>query len=94
MVERSGFEYMRARAGQFDDHFVRRKMWTRVGIDESEWGKEGWGKCARGREGGRGKEEHVGSAPARKSRQVEGTHGAARFATYDDFRDAVRSSAT
>ena len=48
VVERSGFEYMRARAGQFDDHFVRRKMWTRVGIDESEWGEGGVGKVREG----------------------------------------------
>jgi hypothetical protein len=30
--------FMREHHAQFDDHFVRRKMWDRVGIDESEWG--------------------------------------------------------
>lgn len=38
VAEKSGFAFMREHAAQFDDHFVRRKMWDRVGIDESEWG--------------------------------------------------------
>ena len=54
-VERSGFEYIARARGPFDDHFVRRKMWTRVGIDESESGERRVGRSARGgREGGRG----------------------------------------
>ena len=43
----SGFERMRADAARFDDHFVRRKMWARVGIPESDWRGAGSGRCAR-----------------------------------------------
>ena len=92
VVERSGFEYMRARAGQFDDHFVRRKMWTRVGIDESEWGTGGVGKVREG--GGKvgGGKEGMSAALRAKIDDKWREHMAPRgFATYDDFRDAVRS---
>ena len=33
----SDFERMRADATRFDDHFVRRAMWKRVGIPERDW---------------------------------------------------------
>lgn len=37
VAEKGSFAFMRRHASHFDDHFVRRKMWDRVGIDESDW---------------------------------------------------------
>jgi len=64
VCEKSEFEYMRSRAAQFDDHFVREEMWRRVRIDENEWGGDKLG--GKVREGGefeviRGWEERYGA---------------------------------
>ena len=94
VVEKSGFAYMREHASRFDDHFVRRKMWNRVGIDESEWGgdqlvgkvREGGGKVGGGKE----------SMSKELRERIEGRWseimGPRGFETYDDFRRAIRES--
>ena len=89
----SGFERMRADAARFDDHFVRRKMWARVGIPESDWRGGGVGKVREG--GGRvgggraGLPESVRAKITEKWAQIMAPRG---FETYADFRRAVEST--
>ena len=94
VAEKSGFAFMRDHATHFDDHFVRRKMWDRIGIDESEWGsdqlvgkvREGGGKV------GGGKTSMSAAVKERiegRWREVMGPRG---FETYEDFRKAIRQS--
>jgi aryl sulfotransferase len=90
VVGMSGFERMRLDASKFDDHFVRRKMWTRVGIPERDWRGGGVGKVREG--GGRvgggraGLPESVRLKIAEKWAEIMAPRG---FETYADFRDAV-----
>ena len=88
----SGFERMRADATRFDDHFVRRKMWERVGIPERDWRAGGVGKVREGggRVGGGRAElpESVRAKIAEKWAEIMAPRG---FATYTDFCDAVEN---
>ena len=88
----SGFERMRADAARFDDHFVRRKMWARVGIPESDWRGGGVGKVREGggRVGGGRAElpESVRAKITEKWAQIMAPRG---FETYADFRRAVEN---
>ena len=90
VVGMSGFDYMRSDATRFDDHFVRRKMWNRVGIPERDWRGGGVGKVREG--GGRvgggraGLPESVRLKIAEKWAEIMAPRG---FETYADFRDAV-----
>ena len=88
----SDFERMRADATRFDDHFVRRAMWKRVGIPERDWRAGGVGKVREG--GGRvgggraGLPESVRLKIAEKWAEIMAPRG---FETYADFRDAVEN---
>ena len=94
VAERSGFAFMRQHAAQFDDHFVRRKMWDRVGIDESAWG--GDSLVGKVREGGGKVGDGKDSMSAALRERIEGrwadVMGSRGFATYEDFRRAIRES--
>ena len=90
VVHASGFEFMRANATSFDDHFVRRKMWARCGIPESDWRGGGVGKVRDGGGvvggGALGMSEALRRRIDGKWEEVMRPRG---FATYDDFRAAV-----
>jgi len=92
VVVASGFDFMRSNASSFDDHFVRRKMWARCGIPESDWRGGGVGKVRDGGGvvggGARGMSEALRRRIDGKWEEVMGPRG---FATYDDFRAAVNN---
>jgi aryl sulfotransferase len=90
VVRASGFEFMRANATKFDDHFVRSKMWKRCGIPESDWRGGGVGKVREGGGkiggGGAGMSAAVRDRIDAKWTEIMGDRG---FDTYSDFRNAV-----
>jgi aryl sulfotransferase len=93
--ERSGFEAMRRDASKFDDHFVRRKMWTRVGIDESEWAPAGGAHVGKVREGGgavgRGREASSPELRRRIDARWDDVMRPRGFETYAAFRAAIEA---
>jgi len=93
--ERSGFEAMRRDASKFDDHFVRRKMWTRVGIDESEWAPAGGAHVGKVREGGgavgRGREATSPELRRRIDARWDDVMRPRGFETYAAFRAAIEA---
>lgn len=91
VCEKSEFEYMRSRAAQFDDHFVREEMWRRVRIDENEWGGDKLvGKVREGGgEGGRGEGRHERGAAGEdrealgRGHETRGVRGVRRLSSRD-----------
>ena len=89
IVRVSSYDFMRRNAEKFDDHFVRRKMWSRVGIPESDWAEGGVGKVREGGGrvgGGVNLPESVRKRIEMKWDQVMKPSG---FETYEEFRKAT-----